>query len=80
MEKAFSVAYFLMKQFIPNLKFEPLLKFIDDRCSDDTLKYFKHRSEGSKQEIFQTIGQMIKSEIVENVKSAEAFGLLTDEV
>ncbi|WAR01463.1 hypothetical protein MAR_008021, partial [Mya arenaria] len=62
LERAFSVAHFLMKQFIANLKFEPLL------------------SEGSKQEIFETIGQTIKSEIVENVKESEAFGLLTDEV
>jgi len=80
LEKAFSVAYFLMKEFIANNKFKPLLNFIQQVSGDETLRFFKHRSEGSRQEMFQTIGETIKSEIVENVKKAEVFGLLTDEV
>ena len=69
-----------MKEFIANNKFKPLLNFIQQVSGDETLRFFKHRSEGSRQEVFQTIGETIKSEIVENVKKAEVFGLLTDEV
>ncbi|WAR20733.1 ZN862-like protein [Mya arenaria] len=80
LEKAFSVAYFLMKEFIANRKFQPLLKFIESVSGDETLKYFRHQSEGAHQEIFQTIGDTIKTELVEHVNKSLAYGLLTDEV
>ncbi|XP_060575685.1 zinc finger protein 862-like isoform X2 [Ruditapes philippinarum] len=80
LQRAFSVAYFLMKNFIANAKFEPLLKFIENTCGDDTLKYFHHSSGGSRQEIFMTIGETVMSNVVDDVKNAETFGILTDEV
>ncbi|WAR30657.1 hypothetical protein MAR_033199 [Mya arenaria] len=70
-QKAFSVAYFLMR---------PLLDCIQTVTGDETLKYFKHQSRGSHQEIVQTIGDTIKTELVENVNKSLAYGLLTDEV
>ncbi|XP_060565329.1 uncharacterized protein LOC132724476 [Ruditapes philippinarum] len=80
LQRAFSVAYFLMKNFIANAKFEPLLKFIENTCGDDTLKYFHHSSGGSRQEIFMTIGETVMSNVVDDVKNAETFGILTDKV
>lgn len=51
LQRAFSVAYFFMKNFIANAEFEPLLQFIENTCGDETLKYFKHRSGGSSMKL-----------------------------
>lgn len=39
LERAFSVTYFFMKNFIANAKFEPQLQFIEYTCGDETLKH-----------------------------------------
>ena len=79
LEQAFSTAYFLMKSFIANRQFVPLLVFIE-KIFDDSLKFFDHRSAGCQDEIFKLLGETVKTELLEKVKNAAAFGVLTDEV
>lgn len=43
------------------------------------MKYFQHRSEGSVNEIFLTIGNVIKEITLKKVGAASCFGLMTDE-
>ena len=80
LEKSFATAYFLTKVCIANFKFHPQLIFTQSICSSaDSLKYFKHWSEGSQSKISLTIRQTLKHELG-NVETALALGLLTDEV
>ena len=61
-----------MKEFITNRKFQPLLNFLESVSGYETLKYFRHESEGA-QEFFQTIGDTIKTELVEHVNKSLAY-------
>ena len=80
LEQVFATVYFQMKTFIANRQFVPLLNFIEQTFSVESLKYFTHRSCRSQAEIFKLLGQTVKSELIKKVKNALAFGLLTDEV
>lgn len=62
LEQAFSTAYSIMKSFMANRQFVPMLKFIEKTFNIDSLKYFEHRSSGSQSEIFQLLGQTVKIE------------------
>ena len=44
------------------------------------MKFFQHRSCGAVREMFLLLGQMVKAGVVEKMKQANTFGLLTDEV
>ena len=80
LEQTFSTAYFLMKSFIANRQFIPLLDFIERIYNVESLKYFEHRSAGSQADIFKLLGQTVKTQLIQNVKKASAFGIMTDEV
>lgn len=79
LEKAFSTAYFLMKRFIPNSNFLPLIEVMEQSIGQTDLKYFQHRSQGSSREIFLTIGETMKEQILEKVRDSGPYGLMTDE-
>ena len=51
---------FLMKSFVANRQFVPLLVFID-KIFDDSLKFFDHRSAGCQDEIFKLLGETDKT-------------------
>ena len=68
-------AYFLMKEYLPNRKFLPLINFITN-----VIGVFQHRSEGSLIEIFLTIGNVVKELTLKKVRAASCFGLMTDEM
>lgn len=79
LQMVFSSAYFLMKEFIANKKLLPLLDFMQKTCDVEALRYFNHRSARCQMEIFSTIGQTVKKEIIKKAQKAQAFGLMTDE-
>lgn len=79
LQKAFSAAYFLAKEFIANRKLLPLIDFMEMLGLSD-VKHFQHRSPGSIKEIFLTIGEVIKQDLLNKVKDAQCFSLMTDEV
>ena len=78
--KAFSVAYLLMKEFIPNRKFLTIIDFIKDTIKVKELSYFNHRSDTSVREIFLTLGKVIKEYTLKKVRDSEFYGILTDEM
>lgn len=80
LEQVFATAYFLMKSFIANRQFIPMLTFVEKVFDVESVKYFQHRSAGAQTEIFLTMGNTMKKEVLRKVKSALAFGILTDEV
>ena len=78
-EKAFHSAYFLMKGFISNRQFLPLVNMIEDIFASD-LKHFDHRGQGSQRDVFLFLGEGVKQQLLTKLKSVESFGLLVDEV
>jgi hypothetical protein len=76
---AFLAAYWLSKEEIPNSKFYKLLSFIK-KAGVDHMKYFGYSSVGIAREIFLTLGDVIREQVVENVQQARCYGILTDEV
>ncbi len=78
LEKVFNIAYFIMKEHLPNKKFLPLLDLIS-HIGLKELDMFRHRSEGSVQEILLTLGDTLKKEIIEDLQKATALGLMVDE-
>lgn len=79
-EKVFWTVYFIMKNFISNHKLLPMLDMVENVYEYEHMKYFDHRSPASQREIFISVGETVKSSVVEQAKKAQAFGLLTDEV
>ena len=43
-------------------------------------KFFQHRSQGSLQEIFLTIGDTMGDNLLEKVQKASCFGILIDDL
>ena len=80
LEKIFSTASFLMKEYLPNRKFIPLINFMTNVMGVTEIKYFQHRSEGSVIEIFLTLGKVIKQQILKRVRAASCFGIMIDEM
>lgn len=80
LDQAFSTAYFQMKSYIANSHYFPMLTHIEKVFRVENLKYFTYRSRGAQQEIFLTLGQSLKNDIINKVKLASAYGILTDEV
>ena len=79
LRQAFLAAYWLLKEEISLRKLLPLLKVVE-KMGLTNLKHFQHRSEGSVQELFLTIGSTLKRQIISKVKQSQSFGILLDEV
>lgn len=77
--QAFAAFYFTAKQEISNMKVLPLIEFLTQYGLQD-MKYFTHRSERCRQEIFLAIGQALKSQVVKAAANGRYFSLLSDEV
>ena len=69
-----------MKNFISNHKLLPMLDMVENVYEYEHMKYFDHRSPASQREILISVGETVKSLVVEQAKKAQALGLLTDEV
>lgn len=65
-KKAFACAYFLMKELLPNIKFMPLIKFIEMACEVTQLSHFNHTSPASHREMFLELGAAVKDSILKN--------------
>ena len=78
-QKAFACAYFVMKETLPNVKFMPLIKFIEKTCEVTQLSHFNHTSPASHREMFLELGAAVKDRVLENVPKEGPIGLLTDE-
>lgn len=78
-QNAFLTIYWLAKEELPNKKLNSLLD-LTERLGLVDMKFFKHRSCGSAREMFLLLGEMVKLGVVEDIKKANTFGLLTDEV
>ncbi|KAK3107222.1 hypothetical protein FSP39_009772 [Pinctada imbricata] len=79
LRQAFLAAYWLLEEEISLRKLLPLLKLVE-KMGLSNLRHFQHRSEGSIQELFHTIGDTVKNQIISKVKESQAFGILLDEV
>jgi hypothetical protein len=77
--KAFAAFYFTAKEEMANSKVMPLINFLRHYGSPD-MKYFDHKSERCKQEIYLAIGETLKAQVVKEVAGARFFSLLSDEV
>ena len=75
----YAVAYFLMKETLPSVKFMPLIKFIEKACEVTQLSHFNHTSPASHREMFLELGAAVKDRVLENVPNEGPIGLLTDE-
>lgn len=75
LSNVFQACYLLAKHEISNRKLIPFLEFLEQVGLKD-IQYFKHRY--SVREIYLTIGQTIKEMILEQVREAGIYGLLTD--
>lgn len=79
MFKAFYAAYWLVKEEISNHKFSSLLDLLK-LLGLDQMKHFQYSSQGSVREIFLALGSALLENLLEKVKKAGCYGLLTDEV
>ena len=77
--KAFYSAYWLIKEEISNRKFSSVLDLLK-LLGLDEMKYFQYSSQGSMREIFLALGSALFEKLLEKVKKAYCYGLLTDEV
>lgn len=77
--QAFAVFYFIAKEEVSNKKVLPLIDFLT-RYGIEDMKYFTHRSERCRQEIFLAIGEVLKAQVVQAVRGGRYFSLLCDEV
>ncbi|PFX25827.1 putative RNA-directed DNA polymerase from transposon BS [Stylophora pistillata] len=80
LEKGFSTAYFVMKEYLPNREFFLPINLITNVIGVAEIKYFQHRSEGSLTEIVLTIGNVVKELNLKKIRAASCFGLMTDEM
>lgn len=56
-----------MKELLPNIKFMPLIKFIEMACEVTQLSHFNHTSPASHREMFLELGAAVKDSILMNV-------------
>lgn len=79
MFKAFYVTYWPVREEISNQKFSSLLDLLQLLDLDQT-KHFHYSSQGSVREIFLALASSLHKKLLEKVKKACCYGLLTDEV
>ena len=77
--QAFAVFYFIAKEEVSNKKVLPLIDFLTQYGIED-MKYFTHRAERCRKEIFLAIGEVLKAQVVQAVRGGRYFSLLCDEV
>ena len=80
LQNVFATAFFLIKEFIANQKLIPLISFMEKVLGIFQLKHFSHRSQGSVREIYLTLGDTVKQNLLKRVRNTKSFGLLMDEV
>ena len=80
LQNVFATAFFLMKEFIANRKLIPLISFMEKVLGISQLKHFSHCSQGSVREIYLTLGDTVKQNLLKRARNAKSFGLLMDEV
>ena len=80
LEKAFSLAFFLMKEYIAMRKFIGFVNLMQTYIGVVDFKHFNHRAPDSVKQIFLTVGNSVKEDILVQVREAQSYGLLIDEV
>lgn len=77
--KTFMACYFVAKQEMANAKLVPMLEFLES-IGVSAVGTFKHRSKGSIQEVFKTVGEAVRDQTVKDLEKVKCFGLLCDDV
>ena len=80
LENVFATAFFFMKEFIANRKLIPLISFMEKVLGISQLKHFSHHSQGSVREIYLTLGDTVKQNLLKGARNAKSFGMPMDEV
>ena len=80
LQNVFATAFFLMKEFIANQKLIPLISFMEKVLGISQLKHFSHSFQGSVREIYLTLGNTVKQNLLKRAINAKSFGMLMDEV
>ena len=80
LEKAFSLAFFLMREYIAMRKFIRFTTFLQNVMGVSDLQHFRHKSPEPVQEIFLTVGETVKESVLVQAREAQLYGLLIDEV
>ena len=55
-------------------------EFIQLKYKISQVKHFSHRSQGSVREIYLTLGDTVKQNLLKRARNAKSFGMLMDEV
>ena len=71
--------YWLAKEEISNTQLLSLLNLME-RAGLQNLKHFTYTGEGTLQEMFLILGQVVKDRVTERVNKSKFFGCLVDEV
>lgn len=79
LKKVFMSIYWLAKEEISNTKLLSLLNLME-RAGLQNLKHFTYTGEGTLQEMFLILGQVVKDRVTERVNKSKFFGCLVDEV
>ena len=79
LNKVFMSIYWLAKEEISNTKLLSLLNLME-RAGLQNLKHFTYTGEGTLQEMFLILGQVVKDRVTERVNKSKFFGCLVDEV
>ena len=80
LETVFATALFLVKEFIANRRLIPLISFMEKVLGISQLKHFSRRSQGSVREIYLTLGDTVKQNLLKRARNAKSFGKLMDKV
>ena len=75
---AFYAMYWLAKHCIANKQVNSRIMLLEHLGCE--VKGFQHRSAGSEREIIQLIAKIIQDQIVDQVKSCPAYGILMDDM
>ena len=80
LKDAFLAAYWLAKEEIANRKFTSLINLLKLMSPDGKMKHFHYSGQETIRDIFLSLGSVILEQLLEKVKKAGCYGLLTDEV
>ena len=77
---AFLAAYWVAKEEIANRKFSSLIDLLKIMSHNGKMKYFQYSGQETVRDIFLALGSALLEKLLEKVKKAGCYGLLTDEV
>ena len=77
--KVFMAAYWVIIEEISNRKFSSLVELVT-LLGLDYMKHFQCTAQASIREMFLALGAALQDKLLEKVKKAHCFGLLSDEV